>query len=87
MSSSSALRRLSVLAGHGLRAASSSAGGKRVCVIGAAGGIGQPLAMLLKMNPSVSHLSLYDMVGTPGVAADLSHVNTKAVVTARVGAD
>lgn len=36
-------------------------------VVGAAGGIGQPLALLLKMNPNVAKLSLYDIVHTPGV--------------------
>ncbi len=43
---------------------------------GAAGGIGQPLALLMKMNPLVGELSLYDVVGTPGVGADLSHIDT-----------
>jgi malate dehydrogenase len=47
-----------------------------VAVLGAAGGIGQPLALLLNMNPLVKQLSLYDIQGTPGVAADLSHTNT-----------
>ena len=31
------------------------------------------------MNPYVSSLSLYDIAGTPGVAADISHINTKAI--------
>lgn len=44
--------------------------------VGSAGGIGQPLALLLKMQPYVSELSLYDVVNTDGVAADLSHCNT-----------
>lgn len=47
---------------------------------GAAGGIGQPLALLLKLNPHVSELSLYDVVGTPGVGADLGHIDTAAKV-------
>ena len=47
-------------------------------MLGAAGGIGQPLSLLLKMNPLVSSLSLYDIANTPGVAADLSHCNTPA---------
>ena len=47
---------------------------------GAAGGIGQPLALLLKMNPMVSALTLYDVVATPGVGADLGHINTGAKV-------
>lgn len=48
---------------------------KKVAVLGAAGGIGQPLSMLLKLSPYVDELSCYDIVGTPGVAADLSHVS------------
>lgn len=32
------------------------------------------------MNAQVSQLSLYDIAGTPGVAADVSHINTKAQV-------
>ncbi|KXS20907.1 malate dehydrogenase [Gonapodya prolifera JEL478] len=53
----------------------------KVAVLRAAGGIGQPLALLIKTNPFVSELSLYDVVNTPGVAADLSHINTKSKVT------
>jgi len=49
-----------------------------VAVLGASGGIGQPLSLLMKINPLVSHLSLYDVVGTPGVTADLSHISTGA---------
>ncbi|KAI9265248.1 malate dehydrogenase, NAD-dependent [Phascolomyces articulosus] len=59
----------------------------KVTVCGAAGGIGQPLSLLLKQSPLVDHLSLYDIVNTPGVAADLSHINTKSKVTGHVGAD
>jgi len=58
-----------------------------VAVMGAAGGIGQPLSMLLKLNPAITKLSLYDIVHTPGVAADLSHIETKAAVTGFVGAE
>lgn len=43
---------------------------------GASGGIGQPLSLLLKNSPLVTELSLYDIVHTPGVAADLSHIDT-----------
>ncbi|KAI2045503.1 Malate dehydrogenase, cytoplasmic [Ophidiomyces ophidiicola] len=53
----------------------------KVAVLGAAGGIGQPLSLLMKLNPHVSHLALYDIRGGPGVAADLSHINTNSVVT------
>jgi malate dehydrogenase len=52
----------------------------KVAVLGAAGGIGQPLSLLLKMNPRVTDLALYDIRGAPGVAADVSHVNTKSKV-------
>ena len=50
-------------------------------------GIGQPLSMLLKLNPAVTKLNLYDIVHTPGVAADLSHIETKAKVQGFVGPD
>ncbi|OAA67094.1 Malate dehydrogenase, type 1 [Niveomyces insectorum RCEF 264] len=52
----------------------------KVTVLGAAGGIGQPLSLLLKLNPRVTELALYDIRGGPGVAADISHVNTKSTV-------
>ena len=55
--------------------------GKKVAVLGAAGGIGQPLSLLLKLCPQVSELSCYDIVGTPGVAADLSHIPSASTVT------
>lgn len=58
----------------------------KVAVLGAAGGIGQPLSLLLKGNNAITHLSLYDLVATPGVAADLSHIPTKAKVSAGHGA-
>ncbi|SCU87169.1 LADA_0E02432g1_1 [Lachancea dasiensis] len=50
----------------------------KVTVLGAAGGIGQPLSLLLKMSPYVSTLALYDLRLAPGVARDLSHINTNA---------
>jgi len=51
---------------------------KKVTVLGATGGIGQPLSLLLKLSPRISELACYDIVGTPGVAADLSHIPTQA---------
>lgn len=60
--------------------ASGSAPERKVAVLGAAGGIGQPLSLLMKLNPLVSRLSLYDIAGTPGVAADVSHINTRSEV-------
>ena len=58
-----------------------------VAVLGAAGGIGQPCSMLLKMNPAVSKLALYDIMAYPNVAVDLSHIDTRARVTRYVGAE
>ncbi|KAF9649525.1 NAD-malate dehydrogenase [Thelephora ganbajun] len=52
----------------------------KAVVLGAAGGIGQPLSLLLKANPLVTELSLFDIVNTPGVAADLSHINTQSKI-------
>ncbi|XP_033333228.1 malate dehydrogenase 2 [Megalopta genalis] len=57
----------------------------KVAVMGASGGIGQPLSLLLKQSPLITELSLYDIVNTPGVAADLSHMDTKAKVKAFTG--
>jgi len=59
--------------------------GPKVTLIGASGGIGQPMALLLKINPLIGHLALYDLVHTPGVGADLSHINSHAHVTAHMG--
>ena len=43
----------------------------------------QPLSLLLKLSPYVDELSLYDVVNTPGVAADLSHISSNAVSPAQ----
>jgi len=53
---------------------------RKVAILGAAGGIGQPLALLMKLNPLISSLSLYDIANTPGVGADVSHINSRAQV-------
>ncbi|EAW08599.1 malate dehydrogenase [Aspergillus clavatus NRRL 1] len=52
-----------------------------IAVLGASGGIGQPLSLLLKACPLVDELALYDVVNTPGVAADLSHISSVAKIT------
>ena len=55
----------------------------KVAVLGAGGGIGQPLALLLKHSPMVSHLALYDLASyTPGkinkiVTMQISFLNAK----------
>ena len=60
----------------------------KVAVLGAAGGIGQPLSLILKTNlPAGSQLSLYDVAPvTPGVAKDLSHIPTDVEVEGFTGA-
>lgn len=57
----------------------------KVAVLGAAGGIGQPLSLLLKAQSKITELALYDIQHAKGVAADLSHINTPAKVTGYVG--
>jgi len=52
----------------------------KAVVLGAAGAIGAPLSLLLKLNTRVVELSLFDIVNTPGVVADLSHIDTPAKV-------
>ncbi|CAB0151078.1 Malate dehydrogenase [Pseudidiomarina piscicola] len=70
----------------------------KVAVLGAAGGIGQALSLLLKTQlPAGSKLALYDVAPVvPGVAVDLSHIPTAVEVkgygkedlaSALVGAD
>ncbi|GAA5973610.1 hypothetical protein JCM11641_007149 [Rhodosporidiobolus odoratus] len=52
----------------------------KVALLGAAGGIGQPLALLLKQNAAIKELALFDVVPVvKGVAQDISHVDTSAV--------
>jgi malate dehydrogenase len=47
----------------------------KVTVLGAAGGIGQPLSLLLKLNPRVTKLSLYDIRLAPGKLAIATHTS------------
>lgn len=58
---------------------------RKVAILGAAGCIGQPLALLLKKSKYVSHLFLHDINDTYGIAADLSDIDTKAKVTGYLG--
>ncbi|KNC85943.1 malate dehydrogenase, mitochondrial [Sphaeroforma arctica JP610] len=57
----------------------------KVAILGAAGGIGQPCSLLMSQDPRVTHLSLFDVVNTPGVAADVSHNNFACKVTGHTG--
>lgn len=66
---------------------SGKSSGKKVAVLGASGGIGQPMSLLLKESKLIGQLALYDIAHTPGVAADLSHINTVAAVKGFLGPD
>ncbi len=59
----------------------------KIALLGAAGGIGQALGLILKTQlPAGSDLSLYDIAPvTPGVAADLSHIPTAVKVKGFAG--
>jgi len=59
----------------------------KVAVMGAAGGIGQPLSLLLKQSHKLDELSLYDIEKTQGVGIDLSHIETRCKVSSFVGKD
>ncbi|KAJ6925998.1 malate dehydrogenase [Populus alba x Populus x berolinensis] len=39
----------------------------------------------MKLNPLISSLYLYDIANTPGVAADVSHINSRAQVAGYAG--
>jgi len=57
----------------------------KVVVCGGAGGIGQPMSMLMAMNPAVGELCVQDvtmaMIPPAGVAADLGHLERPSKVT------
>jgi len=58
----------------------------KVVVAGAAGGIGQPLSLLLKAQlPPGSTLALYDVVNVVGVGEDISHISTHVKVESHLG--
>ncbi|CAI7806037.1 unnamed protein product [Closterium sp. NIES-54] len=75
------------LARRALSSASGSAQPRKVAVLGAGGGIGQPLSLLMKSSPLVTDLSLYDVAGTHGVAADISHICSNAKAKGYLGSD
>ncbi|MDM2935029.1 malate dehydrogenase [Citrobacter sp. Cu233] len=60
----------------------------KVTLLGAAGGIGQALSLLLKLHmPEGAELALYDIsTATPGIAVDLSHIPTDVHIHGYCGA-
>jgi len=58
----------------------------KVTVCGAAGGIGQPLSLLLQTQlPPGSVLALYDVINIKGVGEDLSHICTNIKLESYLG--
>lgn len=56
-----------------------------MAVLGAAGGIGQPLSLLLKeLGSSITQLALYD-IANMGMAVDIGHISTGPQVTGYTG--
>lgn len=58
-----------------------------VTLVGAAGGIGQPLSLLLQANPLIKQLNLFDVANTIGIATDLTDTDYQATVTGYSGVD
>lgn len=58
---------------------------QKVAVLGSSGGIGQPLSLLMKQSLFVSELALYDIANAAGVAADISHIETRPVISGHTG--
>ena len=56
-----------------IKAADNFRQASKVAVLGGAGGIGQPLSLLMKLNPRVTELALYDIKGGPGKFAACCH--------------
>jgi malate dehydrogenase len=70
------------------RAVAQQQRGYKVCVLGMAGGIGQPLSLLLKLNPRVTALTGYDVAPfTPGVGVDLDHISSNSTCVGYTGDD
>ncbi|XP_017016337.2 malate dehydrogenase, mitochondrial [Drosophila kikkawai] len=57
----------------------------KVAIVGAGGGIGQPLSLLLRSGPGIKELALHDLVEMKGIATDLSHVSKSGMVTSFSG--
>ncbi|XP_030380802.1 malate dehydrogenase, mitochondrial-like [Scaptodrosophila lebanonensis] len=58
----------------------------KVTVVGAAGGVGQPLCMLLRLNKLITELVMHDLKECKGVATDISHICTQQDVKSYAGA-
>ena len=59
----------------------------KITLLGAGGGVGQPLSLLLRLSPLVDELALYDRHLAPGVAVDLSHIPSAQKINGYTAAD
>ncbi|KAH8239877.1 hypothetical protein KR032_008912, partial [Drosophila birchii] len=57
----------------------------KVAVVGAGGGIGQPLSLLLRGAQGIKELVLHDLNEMKGIATDLSHISKPGIVTSFSG--
>lgn len=58
----------------------------KISIVGAGGGVGESMSMILKLSPLVGELALHDLIPqTVGIAKELSHICTTSKVTAFVG--
>lgn len=62
--------------------AGGAAARRAVALIGAASGIGPPLALLLRQSTLVSELRLYDVSSVAGLASDLQHIDALGTAVA-----
>lgn len=71
---------------HGVLVPKTPKQGFKVCVCGGVGSIGQPLCLLMTLDPRVVELSVYDltiaMVPAEGIGTDLSHIERRCKVRA-----
>ena len=87
MAAAAGQRRAGAMAGHLAGGGGVGRGALRAAVLGASGGIGQPLGLLLAARPDLlGSLHLYDVRGTRGVGADLGHLDAGVPVRAFEGA-
>mmetsp|Transcript_12939 Transcript_12939/g.25693 ORF Transcript_12939/g.25693 Transcript_12939/m.25693 type:complete len:335 (-) Transcript_12939:17-1021(-) len=80
-------RTASVTAAVSRAFSSTAASQHKVAVLGAGGGIGQPMSLLLQLAGEVSELALYDVAPTAGIAADIGHCDSRAKCTGYTGED
>jgi len=76
-----------VLQGSSGRSKSSDQSVTKVTILGAGGGIGQPLAMLLMLhNDLIQHVAMHDLIDSiEGIGMDVSHIDRRCKITTHLG--